>query len=590
MPGAMTETAATSNTRVLLGPPARGKVLVLGRDNAIFLSVVRSLGRRGLEVHVGWFPEHCATLESRYVTKAHHLPAATPGGRWLPALVELLTRERFELVIPVSEQAVHPLQRHRRELEGLSRLALLDDEVYAVVFDKARTYALAEGCGLRLPRQLAISSPSDLGRLTSELSFPLVLKPRSSYAPDAPGRRRDVAKAFDRAELERLLPGLLEECGEILVQENFLGHGTGVEVIADRGDVLFAFQHRRVHEPLHGGGSSYRVSTALDPELLQASERLMRALRYTGVAMIEFKVDPATNAWVFLEINGRFWGSLPLAIASGADFPYWLYELLADGRRDFPQRYRRGVYSRNLVGDLAWMASNLRADRTDPTLSTRPLSAVALELVHAATLQERIDTLTLDDPRPAVAEVRHYVLRSANKLFDRARARIAALHLPRRREAARAKRAIVPGARVLFVCKGNICRSPFAERIARRLRPDLAVDSAGFIPEEDRPSPAEAARAAEERGISLGDHRSRRITAAMVRDAGAIFVFDEENLRDVRRAFPWARWKTFRLGALDGPGGPIEVEDPFGEGIDAFRACYRRIEKLCEAALGGGRT
>ena len=75
------------------------------------------------------------------------------------------------------------------------------------------------------------------------------------------------------------------------------------------GEVLLAFQHVRLHEPPRGGGSSYRMSTALTPELLDASVRLLKSVDYTGVAMVEFKVDPKTGRWALMEVNGRFWGS-----------------------------------------------------------------------------------------------------------------------------------------------------------------------------------------------------------------------------------------------------------------------------------------
>src|SRR5690606_7674135 len=112
------------------------------------------------------------------------------------------------------------------------------------------------------------------------------------------------------------------------------------------------FQHIRVHEPLTGGGSSYRKSTSIHPELFDASQKLIQALKYTGVAMVEFKWDVASNTWVFIELNARFWGSLPLAVAAGADFPYFLYEMIVNGKKEFTARYTTGLYCRNFTSDL----------------------------------------------------------------------------------------------------------------------------------------------------------------------------------------------------------------------------------------------
>src|SRR5439155_2761023 len=102
-----------------------------------------------------------------------------------------------------------------------------------------------------------------------------------------------------------------------VAEDHFSGEGLGVSLLASEGKVLVAFQHRREHEPLLGGGSTYRSSVPLDRRLLDACSRLVADLRYTGVAMVEFKVDSESGRWVLIEMNGRFWGSLPLALAAG---------------------------------------------------------------------------------------------------------------------------------------------------------------------------------------------------------------------------------------------------------------------------------
>jgi hypothetical protein len=133
--------------------------------------------------------------------------------------------------------------------------------------------------------------------------------------------------------------------------------------------------------------------------------------------MAEFKVDPAHGRWVFIEVNARFWGSLPLAVAAGANFPLALYQFLVEGRTSFPHGYRKGLYCRNLSLDLEWQLANLGADRTDPTLATAPLARVVLEtLANLVLLRERSDTFTLDDLRPGFAELRQLGGRLGSRL------------------------------------------------------------------------------------------------------------------------------------------------------------------------------
>jgi predicted ATP-grasp superfamily ATP-dependent carboligase len=382
-----------------------GKVLVLGSDTRSFLSVVRSLGRRGLAVHVAWCPPDAPARRSRYIARAHALPAySADDPAWLPAFAALVTREQFDLVIPCDDPSLLPLQLHREALGCADRLYLLSPDAFAVTRSKIETTRLASRHGIRVPREVVVHDEQDLIAARAALRLPAIVKPEVSFRLDALDAKQHVQLARTPEEFDAIVRASMAH-GAVQLQEHFRGVGTGVEVLAYEGRILYAFQHLRIHEPLGGGGSSYRLSVALTAELLDATRRLMGALHYTGVAMVEFKLRPETGEWVLLEVNGRFWGSLPLAIAAGADFPYFLYQMLVLARRDFPAGYRVGLYCRNWAKDATWLWQNLRADRSDPLLMSRPLRAVAGELANVVTLRERSDTLVLDDPRPAVAEL-----------------------------------------------------------------------------------------------------------------------------------------------------------------------------------------
>ena len=97
-----------------IGVIASHKVLVIGDDTRSCLSTVRSLGRRGIEVHAAPFNFRAPALTSRYVSKVHRLPYYSgDGARWLKVMLRLLKRERFALVIACDERSLLPLDRHR---------------------------------------------------------------------------------------------------------------------------------------------------------------------------------------------------------------------------------------------------------------------------------------------------------------------------------------------------------------------------------------------------------------------------------------------------------------------------------------------
>ena len=191
--------------------------------------------------------------------------------------------ESFDLVIPCDDFSILPLQLRRHELAN-ARIALLDEDAFRIASDKQQTYELARELGISLPRQTRVDSVEEIAPLARDFGWPLVLKPASSITAAEPGTRNVVRKARSLAEVQEIARPPL------LVQENFIGIGVGVEMLCREGEVLVAFQHERVHEPMSGGGSTYRKSVPLSPHLLDAARRLMRAMRYTGVGMVEFKV------------------------------------------------------------------------------------------------------------------------------------------------------------------------------------------------------------------------------------------------------------------------------------------------------------
>ena len=183
------------------------------------------------------------------------------------------------------------------------------------------------------------------------------------------------------------------------------------------------FQHRRLHEvPITGGASALRESVPVDPTLLDYSVRLLRELAWTGLAMVEFRVGPAGP--MLMEINGRVWGSLPLAVKSGVDFPAKLVQLHLGPEVFGPGGHvnggtpRIGVRSRNIGLELVWIASVLRKDRRYPFLPA-PSRAdgvrAALRLPHPA---DGFDVLERDDLRPGLAELAGVAGRLTRKARD----------------------------------------------------------------------------------------------------------------------------------------------------------------------------
>ena len=491
----------------------------------------------------------------------------------------MLEYEKFDLVIPCNDPSLIPLQENHQQWERYS-IYLLNEDSYRVACDKAESGNLVRSLGIPAPKERLVTTLADRS-LLSDLRPPFVLKPIRSFSPSRLDRKNHVVHAASTKEAGQKLEQLVSHTS-VVVQEFFAGIGVGVEFIADHGTVLAYFQHVRLHEPPSGGGSSYRRSSPVDPQLRDATSKIAQALDYSGIGMVEFRYNFETREWIFIEINGRFWGSLPLAVAAGADFPRFLFEYIVEGRREFGNTYRTDIACRNAALDARWFIDTVRAGGLDLKRQLTLAVQLVAELRYPLTMRSYSDTFTWDDMRPAWTELTQITSSVWTRLCAKTRGSLDQRFPFRRWLQSRCRSASVRHQSVLFVCKGNICRSPFAEEYARRVLPDgYQVTSCGYFPRTDRPCPSLAVQAAQELRVDLNNHRSRILTDELIDQAGVVMTFDEENRRTVLARHPRARGKLFPLGAF-APTQNMMIEDPYDGTVDDFRTTYERIKRAVD--------
>jgi predicted ATP-grasp superfamily ATP-dependent carboligase len=395
----------------------RALVTDAGRSSAI--SIIRSLGRRGWQVVAADASPASAGFASRYAAErlVHPDPAREPDAA-VDVLLEAAAAHQIDLVVPVTDELVLPLAAARDRLPPGCALAVADDAGLAATGDKAATLGLARELGLPTPCTAVVRTQEEARAAAPGLGWPVVVKPARSRVRSEQGIERfTVAYANDPDELAARMRAVGGRT-EVLLQRYVRGEGHGVEVLASEGRALAAFQHRRLREvPVTGGASSFRESVALDPALLAASTRLLEALQWTGLAMVEFRVGP--NGPSLMEVNGRIWGSLPLAVKAGMDFPARMAELFVDGPPPpgpVDTAYRVGLRSRNLSLEVLWIGSTLRGRRRYPYLRTPPRRAGVAAALGLLWPGHRYDLFELDDPRPFAVELRNVPAKLREKL------------------------------------------------------------------------------------------------------------------------------------------------------------------------------
>jgi protein-tyrosine-phosphatase/predicted ATP-grasp superfamily ATP-dependent carboligase len=571
----------------MAGMAIHNDVLVLDGDKIAALDLVRALGRAGLSVAVAASQPDAIAFGSRFARRRdlYPDPRESPAEfvRWLE---RSLVSDGVKLVIPVTDLTTLPIAEHASRLRAHAAIATESFEKLQVVCDKLRTIELANRVGVPVPRTTVLRSEADI--TAGGRTFPLVCKPlRSSVWSEEGFRATSVWYAFEEAQFRADAVRAIATC-PLLIQEYRRGSGIGIEVLARNGELLQVFQHRRLHElPLTGGGSTYRISEPTDPTLREYAARLMGALKWTGVAMIEFKVDADTGEAVLIEINGRFWGSLPLATRAGVPFATALYEMLVLGRTPAQRPYTAGVRCRRLLSDVDWFKEMGTLAADDPRVQAgllrriprRELLAELARLLHPG---DHYDVQMWQDLVPGVRDLCALVAAQGGMIRRRAARMSTGFKAAwyRARNTRRAVGAVRAAERVLFVCYGNIMRSAFAaayfEQCAGATDVGVQIISAGFHHAAGRPADPRMLAAARRRGVRLASHRSQTIDRTMVEWADVIIAMDRSHLRELREHYPAAATKIFLLGLFDSNAGDVQILDPYAADDAATeRVCDR---------------
>lgn len=333
-------------------------------------------------------------------------PATSPQAfqGWLE---ELSQRYPSAVLMPMTDLTTPLVLQSRTRIPQL-RLALPELHAYETASDKLRLFELARTAGVRVPATVVVTKAT-LGALrTDAFEYPVVVKPRqSAMRLDSGMAKRGVRYAANAGELKALIAeNLLDDSDELLLQEYITGQGAGVFGLYDSGKPVFFFAHRRLRErPPSGGVSVLSESVALPEEGVAAANRLLQPLQWHGVAMVEFKLDAQGRLWL-IEINARLWGSLQLAIDSGADFPWFLYQLATGAIASAPPRYEVGKRLRWWLGDLDNLYARLRNRGWNGTTVDK-LGAIA-EFALPWRPRMRYEFLRWEDPGPAFAAFRQY--------------------------------------------------------------------------------------------------------------------------------------------------------------------------------------
>lgn len=331
------------------------KVLLTDGRSLATLAIARSLGSKGIKVHVGEEFNYNITSFSKYVETNHVYPSPeNHPEEFLEWVLETLKRETYDSIIPVRDITTLLIAKNKEWIAEYTGLCIADCTTINDLMDKATSMKLAAKHGIPIPKTYY---PDENGfeRIHDEATTPLLIKPRDESGA------RGIVRVNHLKDLESYYQAANREYSSPIIQE-YIDHRGGHYSIGTLFDqeskpVATHVYKETKQYPVSGGPAVNAVSVEKEPwvdDMLQ----LLRTIDWQGPAHMDVLFDPADDTYKLLEVNPRFWMSLNLSIQSGVDVPVLLFELARGKTPKRVQEYNVGTeYRWVFPNEILWALS-----------------------------------------------------------------------------------------------------------------------------------------------------------------------------------------------------------------------------------------
>jgi predicted ATP-grasp superfamily ATP-dependent carboligase/protein-tyrosine-phosphatase len=533
------------------------KLLIVGASNKSTRSIARSLKKHNCITYV-LHDADLAVSKSKYIAKYILMQESSDIEVYKNEILQAVRNNKIDVVIPSTDIAVDVIMHFRSEIEKHAVvIGLNEEEIYKYAHNKYELVKLAGRIGLKVPEYVYMTS---IDQTIPDLTFPVVIKPVSSARINNNthfGYKVVVAKTKEQLvdSLRELVPST-----PVMIQGFIEGYGIGYNVYCINGEVKSEYIHKRLNE--NAGVSSYRKIIPVDSYGLKGKvHQLLKEIKWNGVAMVEFKVDH-NNIPYLMEMNGRFFGSTELGVKAGYDFPAFLF---TDQFNKKPQIVNDtgNFYSLRLLHDeiLLEYAALIKSKNILRFLKWK------LSLFNLVLPVNFLEDSFFNDPSFVTNLYKYDLKRIALKRSARKSINKIEIKTVTGEQFRNAKN-------IVFVCRGNICRSPFAEYYSKNKFPGKDFASTGTYSLQNRYSPMNAINAAAALGVDLTEHQSKVIDIEQREKTDFFIVMDKLNYHElIQLGIP-----ENKIYFLSGK----EIADPYKKDTSEFRNCYLEIKNAID--------
>jgi len=390
--------------------PSADAIVVISNRAPASVNIIRSLGRRGVWTIGAASREGTPAIASRYCDESVKLPDPFADIlAYRDALLDLAERPGVRTIAPVREPDVYVLSKYREAFADHVSTLWPDAETLAQAHDRVALVEAAKTAGVAVPETELLTEVEDwAGRR--------IVKGRYGFLADSyvdgidPGGTREAAPTqyIDPDETPDV-DDLVCRMGHVpIVQEYVDGTEYTIRALYDDGEPVVSTQKALRRGMKYPRGPSVYHEAVDIPELERAGLAILDELDWHGPASVGFIRDGETGTFKLLEINPRFWASLPCDIHAGVDYPHYYWQLANGATGPFDPTYRPGTASHFLRGELVHLHSVLTEEYAFVPRPT--VSETVSGMVGSLLEQPNFDFFSLDDPGPFLRDTLNTVL------------------------------------------------------------------------------------------------------------------------------------------------------------------------------------
>ena len=331
------------------------KILVTQSGFKHSLGLMRHLAQLGHEVY-GLAPP---TATRRFIARQSRYPKAiypldqNSEAEFVRQLIDLQAKAQFDVLIPVGFPVTEFVSRYADALLAHIKFVATPIQQLELAEDKLRVAQRCQELGVPSPQTLQVQSLDALSSIAQQITYPIVIKGRKESAKGIVDYAHSADELVVKFGTMCQKFELTDPTQHPILQEYVAGHGAGFFALYDHGEIKRMFMHRRIREYPPSGGPSCCAESFYDERLLDTGKRLLDGLKWHGIAMVECRFDPVENNYKVIEINPKFWGSLELALAAGADFVSDYVKLATGQSLTYNDAYKNIRFQWVLDGDLS---------------------------------------------------------------------------------------------------------------------------------------------------------------------------------------------------------------------------------------------